>query len=89
MTAQWLNTIGLSLGMIGVVLIFIWGPPQPSFEEAVFLAADSRTVFTDGTKAADLEEAARRRKLLHRLISRIGLVLIFVGFAFQTVALWV
>ncbi len=26
----WLNTIGLILGMIGVAMIFKWGPPQPS-----------------------------------------------------------
>ena len=26
-----LNAIGLVLGMLGVVVIFFWGPPQPSF----------------------------------------------------------
>lgn len=38
MRAALLNQIGLLLGMTGVVLIFRWGPPQPSFEEQPFLA---------------------------------------------------
>ena len=30
--ARLVNATGLVLGMIGVLMIFIWGPPQPSFE---------------------------------------------------------
>ena len=30
-----LNAFAVILGMIGVVLIFIWGLPQPSFEPGV------------------------------------------------------
>jgi len=30
---RWLNVIGLIFGMIGVVIIFVWGPPQPSFQK--------------------------------------------------------
>ena len=28
----WLNVVGLIFGMLGVVILFWWGPPQPSFE---------------------------------------------------------
>jgi hypothetical protein len=28
----WLNIVGLALSMIGVVLLFVWAPPQPSSE---------------------------------------------------------
>jgi hypothetical protein len=35
LTAQWLNRLGLVLGIAGVVILFIWGPPQPNFEETV------------------------------------------------------
>lgn len=87
-TAQCLNAIGLVLAMVGVVLIFIWGPPQPSFDEGVGLALESGTVLKDGTKVSDLEDAARRRKRRHKIISSIGLVLVFCGFLFQLVALW-
>jgi hypothetical protein len=88
MTAQWLNTIGLVLGMSGVVLIFIWGPPQPDFDESVGIALETATVLADGTKVSDLEDAARRRKRRHRIISSIGLALVFLGFGVQLCAVW-
>ena len=77
MLAQCLNTLGLSLGMLGVVLIFIWGPPQPSFEGGVPLIVSIGTVLRDGTRVADLEEDAKRRKRRHRVMSSLGLVLVF------------
>lgn len=89
MLAQCLNTLGLSLGMLGVVLIFIWGPPQPSFEGGVPLIVSIGTVLRDGTRVADLEEDAKRRKRRHRVMSSLGLVLVFCGFAVQLWAVWV
>ena len=79
MTAVVLNRVGLVLGMTGVVFIFIWGPPQPSFEEATFLT-------TEGP--LDPEEAARTRRLKrrHDILSRVGLALIGLGFAAQLAA---
>ena len=79
MTAQSLNTIGLALGMVGVVILFIWGPPQPDFIEGdVYIASD------------DTEIAARvkRLKRRHKVMSRIGPGLIGVGFFAQLVAVW-
>ena len=35
LTAPWLNTFGLVLGMLGVVILFIWGPPQPDLDETM------------------------------------------------------
>jgi hypothetical protein len=83
-----LNTIGLLLGMAGVAVIFHWGPPQPTFEEAVPLALEHGTVFRDGTKVSDIIEAARQRKKTHKIMSNIGLALIFLGFAVQLWAMW-
>jgi len=76
MTATYLNRLGLALGIIGVVLIFVWGPPQPSLEEATFLT-------TEGP--LDLVEAAaiRRRRRRHEVLSRIGLGFVGAGFAAQ------
>ena len=88
MNAQWLNTIGLVLAMLGVVLIFIWGPPQPDLEASVKLALDSGTVLADGTKVSDVENAARRRKCRHWIMSAVGLGLVFLGFGFQLWAVW-
>ena len=41
--SKWLSTIGLILGIVGVVLIFIWGPPQPSFEGDKLLLESTNT----------------------------------------------
>ena len=83
MTAQWLNTIGLVLGMLGVVFIFIWGPPQPDLDQSVGIALEDATVLADGTKVSDMVAAAKRRKRRHRIISSFGLFLIFCGFGVQ------
>jgi hypothetical protein len=78
-----LNFIGLLLGMIGVVCIFVWGPPQPSFQEYVAVAVDQ-------SAAISRENAARvaSEKDLYSVMSRIGLGFIFAGFALQAVAAW-
>jgi hypothetical protein len=69
------SEIGLVFGMIGVVIIFIWGPPQPSFE--------SPAVARSGREAdKEREESAKQRKWYQRN-SRFGLALIFVGFGLQ------
>jgi hypothetical protein len=86
---QCLNAIGLISGMVGVIVLFFWGPPQPSFEETVGVALDSGTVLTNGTKVSELENANKRRKRRHRIMSSIGLGLVGLGFLFQFVALWV
>ncbi|WP_202350266.1 hypothetical protein [Mesorhizobium sp. 113-1-2] len=88
MTADILNTIGLTMGMLGVVLIFIWGPPLPDFEETVSLAIQPATVLADGTKISDIIAANQKRKRRHKIISSIGLGLIFFGYGAQLCALW-
>jgi hypothetical protein len=70
------NRIGLVLGIVGVALIFKWGPPQPSFEEAILLA-------TEGAGGDARAAETRRLKRRHELLSRIGLGLVGLGFAAQ------
>ena len=77
MTAQWLNTIGLALGMVGVVVIFIWGPPQPDLDEHIKIVLSNKT-----------DEATKRLKRRHEIMSRVGLGLIGLGFFVQFVAVW-
>jgi len=83
-----LNTVGLGLGAIGVVLIFVWGPPQPDFQDYVGLSVGENTVLTDGRRVGDMLSETERMKQQYRLMSRIGLGLIFIGFAVQLVAVW-
>ena len=89
MAAHVLNSIGLVLGMAGVLLIFVWGPPQPSFEEGVSLGVTPATVLADGTKVADIIAEQKRKKRRHQAMSRLGLALIFFGFFCQLGATWI
>ncbi len=88
--AQWLNTIGLVLGIAGVLIIFRWGPPQPDFDEGIALGISftEDTVFEDGTKPSETVASVKRRKRIHQVMSHIGLGLIGLGFFVQLVAVW-
>jgi hypothetical protein len=81
-----LNALGLVLGMVGVVLIFIWGPPQPSFEQSVAIGLEAPTVLADGKTVAQYDEVVAANKQLYKRMSQIGLALIFVGFGCQLFA---
>ena len=86
MTQQLLNRLGLALGFVGVILIFVWGPPQPTFEEGEGLGLEEGTRLEDGRTVAEHDADKRRLKLRHAVLSRIGLALIAVGFAMQFAA---
>ena len=45
---RWLNPLGLFFGMVGVVIIFIWGPPQPSFQQGEPLSLEDLFVLPNG-----------------------------------------
>jgi len=71
-----LTTIGLVFNMIGVILLYFYVPP-------IF------TVFPDGSEIVtyneEPEQAKQKAKIAKRNIniSRIALIVIFVGFVFQ------
>jgi hypothetical protein len=79
LTARWLNTIGLVLGIAGVLIIFRWGPPQPNFDEWVSLSLE-------GPEFEHMVEDVRRLKRQHEIMSSIGLGLIGLGFGAQLAA---
>lgn len=72
---KWFNTIGLILGMGGVVIIFFYRPPQPVFHS--YLALQNQN--------PSLEEL----KEIHNIWSRIGLLMIGIGFLIQLIAVWI
>jgi hypothetical protein len=86
MTATAWNQIGLLLGMAGVVMIFVWGPPQPRLEEGVGLGLEDGTPLADGRTVAEYNRDVRRLRLRHMVRSRVGLALIGIGFLCQLVA---
>jgi hypothetical protein len=81
LTARWLNTIGLAFGIVGVLIIFIWGPPQPNFDEAAYLSLV-------GPEAQHNVEDVKRLKRQYQMMSSVGLGLIGLGFGAQLVAVW-
>lgn len=91
MTTQILNTIGLVLGIFGVLFLFKWGPPQPELNTGVSLGLEDATVIdqSTGKAVADRNREVLERKKLHSLLSRFGLILIMIGFGFQLWAVWV
>jgi hypothetical protein len=58
----WLNETGLLLAVVGGVIIFIWGPPQPSFQAYAGLALEPGNPMPDGGTAGDIEPREKRRK---------------------------
>jgi len=82
-------SIGLSLDIVGVILIFIWGPPMPDMQGSVGLAVESGTPLGDGTTVADEEKKQLQRRKIHNIISRVGLGIIGVGFLLQLVSQWI
>lgn len=49
MTSPELNAIGLVSNILGVILIFFFGLPQPSHDERVSLGLEDNTQLNDGT----------------------------------------
>ncbi len=87
MNSKCLNIIGLCFGLLGVVLIFIWGPPQPLLEEGIGIGLEDNTIIDENGKTVkqyNLEVSRKRKK--HNFLSKAGLGLVFLGFVFQLIA---
>ena len=84
-----LSTIGLILGIIGVLTLFFCGPPQPTLTPGVSLELENGTTIDDsGKTVADFNREIEERRKTCTIISRIGLFLIMIGFALQIWAVW-
>jgi len=86
MTTQDINSLGLALNIVGVVLVFFFGFPQPSHEQGVSIGVEDGTVFADGTSVTSINAAIRRRKRVYLIFSNLALGLLLAGFALQLYA---
>ena len=77
MTAKIVGSLGLILDIIGVVILFKFGFPQPD------LSGESKLLL-----AGDDPDAPRRRKVWV-VVSLVGLACLVGGFALQLWALWI
>lgn len=85
---QLLNSIGLTLSMVGVLIIFWFGPPQPTHESGVGIGLEDNTLLEDRRTVAEHGREVERTKSRYLCMSKVGLALVFVGFAFQLWATW-
>lgn len=89
MTAHTLNCLGLVANMLGVILAFFFGFPQPDHSEDVGIALFPGTPLQDGRTVEQRAADQRKRKRCYRWSSLSALGLMFVGFGAQAIALWV
>jgi hypothetical protein len=81
-----LNEAGLLLAIVGGLIIFRWGPPQPSFQDHQALAIGLGTPLPDGRTVGEVVAERERLQRHCQLMARLGLGLIITGFALQFVA---
>jgi len=71
-TCNIINSIGLILDIIGVVLIFFFGIPRKIDSSGyIFLAVEEE------------DEKEKKSGKLYNILSHLGLILVFIGFALQ------
>jgi hypothetical protein len=83
MCATTLNALGLVLNIIGVILVFFFGFPQPTHEEGIGLGLEDGTRLADGKTVAEHNEEVRKKKKCYLCMSRLALGLIIAGFVLQ------
>jgi hypothetical protein len=82
MFLQLFSWLGMLLSLVGTTMLFKYGFPQPSFSEGSAILAEGPDVDADAEKA-------REEKIKYKRISTCAFALIFFGFIFQTVAMFI
>jgi hypothetical protein len=83
-----IGTIGLFLNLVGIIILFIFGFPQPDFRESVGLAISDGTRLTTGITAKEHKELQIKKKQAYRKKSIFALLLIIIGTILQIIILW-
>jgi hypothetical protein len=81
------SAIGLIFDILGVLLLFKFGFPQPDFDEGVSLGLEDNTPITtdDGRTitAKEYGREAQKKKGLYKKMSLLALTLVLLGFTLQ------
>jgi hypothetical protein len=80
---RYLGAIGLTLGIAGVIMIWVWAPPQPSFQRGMSIVPDAKTPLPNGMTEEQYERSQADVESHYWHLSEIGLLLILVGFGLQ------
>jgi hypothetical protein len=91
LSARLLNRLGLIFGLIGAIILFLWGPPQPIFITGVMLTADRGSIIDQktGKTAEDYAKEVLALRKWHEIASKGGLILIIAAFGCQFIATYV
>ncbi len=84
-----INSIGLVLDFVGVVILFLWGPPLPDMEGSVGIGLESGTLLREDWTVADEEKKQQKIRKRHSVVSKVALGIVALGFLFQLIAQWV
>jgi hypothetical protein len=87
-SSQLCNSFGLICNIVGVVLVWIFGWPQPSHEESIGLGLEDSTPLKNGLTVREWKARIGERRATYRIQSIVGLLLMIAGFGFQFVAVW-
>ena len=75
---------GLILNMIGVLIVFVFGFPQPDYDAGYSIGLEGGAEIDDnGTTVDDQVKQDQIDKKWHKALSILGLVYLFAGFGFQ------
>jgi hypothetical protein len=85
MIVAWTNGIGLVLNMVGVLIVFIYGFPQPSASIGGLLLEDNNPT-PDGKTLGHHRRKLEATKQTYKVLSQVGLFFMFVGFVLQFAA---
>lgn len=85
---QVLNFLGLISNIIGVILLFIFGFPQPNFEVGSPLGLESNNILPNGKTVGENDIETLKLKRKYRFKSCIALGLIICGFLLQSLSVW-
>lgn len=77
---------GLLFNVIGTLLLFFFGFPQPNYESGVPLEAEDNTPIGNGMTAKEYGEKIAKKKKCYRRMAYLSLSLILLGFLMQLFA---
>ena len=82
-----LTAWGLLLNVIGTILLFFFGFPQPDFTEEVGIALEDNTPVGNGLTAKEYGVKVRRKKRIYRIMAYVALLFVLIGFVIQFIDL--
>ncbi len=84
-----LGSIGLVINLMGISILFIFGFPQPDFDESVGLGLEDGNRLANGLTVKEYGEQIVRKKKTYQVLSLFSLFLIILGVILQMVSLWI